>query len=887
MKDPKQGLSWLTLLLAALGLPAATIITNIPLVQSHVGLAVLATAGWEFLLGIFFVTREIWNDLLTRWKKRITEALDQWILGRLAGHQKQYFDRLRLKCQNIDMKALSMLATGAITIDEGFVDIYLDTRIPRKTSINPVSGTLGYDKDENTVWDYLAASAFRNKHLLVIASAGRGKTTLLQHIVLTLVEKDSKYHSYWSNLSHKIPVFLSLRDVADGMSFRDPSKFSLEEILSAELDKGESNSPTIGSDSLSAWLIQQLNKGRCLVMLDGLDEIPDSDEEMHENMVKWIQEQVKEYGKNRFIVTSRPFGFSDTSLNNLEVLEIRLFNFTQIKSLVGKWCLAHESKNIKKKLHIIRKDAADKAADLLSQLRDHPNLLELAVNPLLLTMIVLVHMNGSVLPGSRAGLYADVCRVCFGKRREEQGHKLKLKPAQVEELLQPLAYYMMTKREATISFSEVENQIGQVLARYPDRISLDIFLRDVEKVSGLLLKQEQGQYKFAHQTFQEYLAAVFIHEQRMEHELVQQVKSQANLNWWKEIICLYCSIAEGTEIIRACLDAHPPSEEMLALAFDCLDMEGKLSPDIRQQLESLRNQGIVHTDPQTRQAMWGVSLRRRPAHMLRFNEEMYIDSTFVTCGEYQLFLNDRRAQGIFCQPDHWHTETFEWNLESAPVLGVRLSDARDFCRWLTARQGDHWSYRLPKVDERASIVALGSKLLPTAGYWVEDGLNFAWAERPQELPRDFLGNQWEDDHGPRSLSEQILQRARSLHPDTHLNLGRVLYWLEKFDSELNREFDKVIDRLSNLTYTGSDPIDVAFVRRIVIERLWSAYSSLSRRPARLVHSSPQKLAPKDIHARIDLYIDTYVSLAIVEARKEKRLHPCEGILLVRQGIASL
>jgi formylglycine-generating enzyme required for sulfatase activity len=41
----------------------------------------------------------------------------------------------------------------------------------------------------------------------------------------------------------------------------------------------------------------------------------------------------------------------------------------------------------------------------------------------------------------------------------------------------------------------------------------------------------------------------------------------------------------------------------------------------------------------------------------------------------------------------------------APVVGVRPSDAIDFCQWLTVREQSHWCYRMPFEGE-----ALGGHL---------------------------------------------------------------------------------------------------------------------------------------------------------------------------------
>jgi formylglycine-generating enzyme required for sulfatase activity len=76
--------------------------------------------------------------------------------------------------------------------------------------------------------------------------------------------------------------------------------------------------------------------------------------------------------------------------------------------------------------------------------------------------------------------------------------------------------------------------------------------------------------------------------------------------------------------------------------------------------------------------------------MYRISENIYIDETLITCAEYQLFIDQRRKKGKYFQPDHWKFQEFPAGQAREPILGVRFSDAKAFCDWLTNRKKDEF-----------------------------------------------------------------------------------------------------------------------------------------------------------------------------------------------------
>src|SRR5260370_26627372 len=203
------------------------------------------------------------------------------------------------------------------------------------------------------------------------------------------------------------------------------------------------------------------------------------------------------YVQNRFILSSRPYGYRDNPIDGTTVLEVRPFTPDQVERFVQNWYLANELKSWGQDDPGVHLRAREGAQDLLRRLHHAPALLTLAVNPLLLTMIATVHRYRSSLPGKRVALYTEICEVFLGKRQEARGIALQLPPAQKQQVLQPLAYYLMQQGIREIPHEVARSVIAPHLAEVSTHMQPDEFLQDIQNTSGLLLERDPGIYGLA------------------------------------------------------------------------------------------------------------------------------------------------------------------------------------------------------------------------------------------------------------------------------------------------------------------------------------------------------------------------------------------------------
>jgi predicted NACHT family NTPase len=202
-------------------------------------------------------------------------------------------------------------------------------------------------------------------------------------------------------------------------------------------------------------------------------------------------------------------------------------------------------------------------------------------------------------------LYAEICEVFLGKRKEAVGLVSDLAPKQKQRVLQPLAYHMMCHNQREITGTEALGVISMPLLSVKPDASAEDFLKMIENTSGLLLERESGSYGFAHKTFQEYLASVHVLEEQALEPLISHVEH----DWWHETIRLYCAQIDASPIIAACLDNR--SAIALTLAIECIGEAREVNPAVRQRYQEVIEYGVEDPDPQRRRVIAEALLASR------------------------------------------------------------------------------------------------------------------------------------------------------------------------------------------------------------------------------------------------------------------------------------
>jgi formylglycine-generating enzyme required for sulfatase activity len=532
------------------------------------------------------------------------ERIGQWLarvlssLGAGRNFRRWYLDYLVDEYRCLNIRGLRTRAPVAVELEQVYVSLRaevpgaeLESAAARRTF------TIGQVMD-------------RHQRLAIVGGPGCGKTTLLAYLTLTYARDKTTLPAYLTltyacyqveerlGLKEKrLPILVPLRLLKTVLApTDDKAPTTLPEYLDACYEE-------LGRKPPPGFFDRRLRAGECLVLLDGLDEV--ADEQERRQMAEWVDNLVATYPHNRYIVTSRPAGYDSAPLeNDFTRYEVRDFEMPEVEQFVRNWYLAVETAT-QGDTPKARRDAAQRARELSAAIRVSVGIRRLVVNPLLLSIVALVHRYRAHLPDRRVDLYNECVDVLLEHWEAAKGlvgpstllRAGALLPAQKRAVLQSLALAMHKVEVHQVPRSEVE----QLIAAYLPQVSggqaksadVALFLNEVRERSGLLVEQEMDTYAFSHLTFHEYLAASEIAGSEDEAERTSLV-DHATSEWWREVLLLYAGMRERdpSPVVQALLErdragqeAGEPDRAYLLLAGECLAEAVKVQPDVRHEVE--------------------------------------------------------------------------------------------------------------------------------------------------------------------------------------------------------------------------------------------------------------------------------------------------------------
>jgi hypothetical protein len=350
---------------------------------------------------------------------------------------------------------------------------------------------------------------------VILGDPGSGKSTLLRF--LALVGQSSALQKRCNAKSDsRLPVLIILRKYATELK-KTPNLPLFDFIVQSVKADFSLN------DARQEFFEYFLECGQAILLFDGLDELGSSD--LKKTVRDRIQSFAIAYPGNTFVVTSRivgydaAFGFDEKEFAHYRVGRLRKPEITQF---VEDWYRARIENE---------KERNENAADLVRVLTEdaHVAIQDLARNPLLLTIIALVHRIDAVLPDERVVLYQKCTETLLNtwhtwKFRETDVQKRGKIERRNRQRMEAIAHWMQTRPRANagnpraiVKNTELIDFLAQYIRKNEtsgnDEDALDLaedFIEFVRARAGLLIEVGDKQFSFVHLTFQEYLTAAWL-----------------------------------------------------------------------------------------------------------------------------------------------------------------------------------------------------------------------------------------------------------------------------------------------------------------------------------------------------------------------------------------
>lgn len=401
-----------------------------------------------------------------------------------------------------------------------------------------------------------AAQKHHIKDMVILGDPGSGKTTLLKYILVMLIL--ARAEEKIGLRSDTIPFFVPLREL------KDPGSEEFFPFIKRVCRLDKFSIPEEAFRTL-------LDSGRGIMLLDGLDEV--ADEKARIKTCKWIDENRKLYARTPFVVTSRFAGYVGQSRLEGNCLELSVQDFEddEVEAFLVRWFEAVESILHAGEDDTFWKDKGRKDAQVLfKRIKESEHIRKLAVRPLLLQIISLVHRDRGTLPQRRVELYEECTNVMLEKWDMAKGLEGLITAREARQVLQPLALWLHGEDERrSAPMGEIAEVIKNPLQEIgKSGIDPETLLLNIRDRSGIFMGYSESEYGFTHLSFQEYMAAEQIRNMGNIEMLIQKYGE----DWWKEVILL-CLALDNPSVIEEFMRRIIPTDRFktdISLIFDAI-----------------------------------------------------------------------------------------------------------------------------------------------------------------------------------------------------------------------------------------------------------------------------------------------------------------------------
>ncbi|TFE19429.1 NACHT domain-containing protein [Cohnella luojiensis] len=399
------------------------------------------------------------------------------------------------------------------------------------TSLEAEVAVVKNNKKEKRICDLLAAlrSDTESKIFLLLGDPGSGKSLALRKLCFKLLNEVSQ--------TNKVPIYINLKEweipynltveplPSSSDIYKSLNQFVLKNLKERLWDR-------VSEKFLDRYFEPMLENGMFFIILDSFDEIPavlDANESSQ--IIRILSDVIYRFiggtYNSRGVLASRYFRKpTDSSQEAKALLEIRPFTESKIRQTLEN-SLSYSPDKLIKKIF-----------------KDRPEFVPLARNPFTISLITnYANNNQNKLSENQYELFTSYLNDRLAENTEYY-EKYHVTQEEVIETSSVIAEFMFTNPKYGL-----EAPVEEIIKNLPDY--------NVEATINILIRNRLGRvgssyekrFSFVHRRFSEY----FVAKRLIENPNEVNIESIANDARWRDVLVLYCELADKKEAERIAL----------------------------------------------------------------------------------------------------------------------------------------------------------------------------------------------------------------------------------------------------------------------------------------------------------------------------------------------
>lgn len=485
-------------------------------------------------------------------------------------------------------------ANHSVSIDKIYVDINIFQQLVNQQWLgyNILESLTPQDLDESSL-DKIAGSPTSAMQVIeecnnirLLGKPGCGKSTFLKYLAIQCNREKFA-------LGH-VPIFINLRDFA--ASSRDSPQINFLEYIHQEFFTTGLSDPSV--------IMNLLQGGRILLLIDGIDELGREEENIALNEIRRF---FGKYYKNKFVVSCRT-ALLKLALKGFTDIQIAPFTESQITAFSRKWFVECGKRD--------GSDALKNAEQFMRKLTlpENKRILRLTTTPLFLNLACSMFYRLNNFGSKQTEFYKQTLELLLGKWDEARGiqrtivytgfglsKRLNYACELALETFEKEQYFFDEEVLENFTANYIRNQVDADTD--PEEIyeSTEAVIRAIKaQYHGLLVERAKGLFSFSYLAFQEYLIARKISagcniqsSEQCLHQLIDHISDRH----WREIFLLTASMLRNADELLelmsqkidrlASSDSSSPQllENANQLLLDCLHSNCEITPSVRREIE--------------------------------------------------------------------------------------------------------------------------------------------------------------------------------------------------------------------------------------------------------------------------------------------------------------